>query len=82
MTGDCHVRFCEGVRGRFPCATRRNTLCVEFQPLFFQRPASLGWFLMGLLHLWVLRCVCFLCNFRHTRRHHPCPMRTVLFGSV
>jgi hypothetical protein len=64
------------------CPSVRNSFFAEFQPLFFQRPASLGWFLMGLLHLWALRCACFLCNFRHTRRHCPCPMRTVLFGLV
>ena len=64
------------------CPSVRNSFFAEFQRLFFQRPASLGWFLMGLLHLWVLRCACFLCNFRHTRRHCPWPMRTVLFELV
>ncbi len=34
---------------------------------------------MGLLHLLVLRCACFLCNFMHSRRHFLCPVRTVLF---
>jgi hypothetical protein len=61
------------------CPSVRNTLCIEFQPLFFQRSASQGWFLMGLLHLLVLRCAFFLCNFRHSRRHLPCLTRTVLF---
>ncbi len=32
------------------CPSVRNTLCVEFQPLFFQRSASQCSFLMGLLH--------------------------------
>jgi hypothetical protein len=25
MTGDCHVRFCEGLGVKFPGATRRRT---------------------------------------------------------
>jgi hypothetical protein len=55
----------------------RNSFFAEFQPLFFQRSASRSWFLMGLLHLLVLRCACFLSKFRHSRRLPPCPVRTV-----
>ena len=35
---------------------------AESQPLFFQRSALRGWFLMGLLHLLLLRCACSLCK--------------------
>jgi hypothetical protein len=37
---------------------------------------------MELLHFLVLRSACFLCKFKHSRRHDPCPMRTVLFGLI
>jgi len=30
MTGDCHVRICEGRGVRFPPATRRNQRCEPF----------------------------------------------------
>ena len=32
------------------CPSVRNTFGVRFQPLFFQRPASQGWSLIGLRH--------------------------------
>jgi hypothetical protein len=32
------------------CPSVRNTFCIEFQPLFFQRSASRGWSLIGLRH--------------------------------
>ena len=28
MTGDCHVRFCEGWRGKFPPSTRHTHIRV------------------------------------------------------
>jgi hypothetical protein len=64
------------------CPSVRNTLCVEFQPLFFQRSASRGWSLIGLRHFSTLRCACFLHKSCHSRRHCPCPLRTVLLALI
>ncbi len=67
------------VKNAVSCPSVRNTSRVEFQSPFFQKSGFRGWFLMGLLHMLVLRCACFLCKFRHSRRLCLCPMRTVLF---
>jgi hypothetical protein len=64
------------------CPSVRDTFGVEFQPLFFQRPASRGWSLIGLRHFSTLRCACFLHKSCHSRRHCPCPLRTMLFELI
>jgi hypothetical protein len=64
------------------CPSVRNTFCIEFQPLFFQRSASRGWSLIGLRHFSTLRCACFLHKSCHSRRHCPCPLRTVLLALI
>ncbi len=47
MSECCHVR----VSG--------TVFLLNFNPLFFQRSALRGWFLMGLRHFFVLRCAVF-----------------------
>ncbi len=41
------------------CPSVRNSFFAESQPLFFQRSASWGWFLMGSRYFFVLRCARF-----------------------
>ena len=41
------------------CPSVRNSFFAESQPLFFQRSASWGWFLMGSRYFFVLRCTRF-----------------------
>jgi hypothetical protein len=40
MTGDCHVRFCEGLRVKFPGATRRGTRGVYVSSTNAERTAN------------------------------------------
>lgn len=41
------------------CPSVRNSFFAESQPLFFQRSASWGWFMMGSRYFFVLRCARF-----------------------
>lgn len=54
----------------------------RIQPLFFSKISFSGQFFNGVVALFRLRCACFLHKICHSRRHCPCPLRTVLLAFV
>ncbi|WP_158272886.1 hemagglutinin repeat-containing protein [Limnohabitans sp. T6-5] len=56
-------------------------LLLNCKPVF-SKSSCLGLFLMGWWACLVLRCACFLCKFRQSRRLCPCSTRTVLFELI
>ena len=54
MTGDCHVRFCEGLGGKFPRSTRQLGHLVTYLLKLLLRSATAGLgacFIMALVFL-------------------------------